>query len=172
MPKKKPTFEEAINASLVWIRGWDNNEISDEVLAERVAELLISVEGARGFFVTSLSSESALMDRLNDPLIYQLRKGGLIIVDLTVKNLAMSTAMVIEHKRNGDISTSYKSERIKNRCIELLKLLDTNIVKKLLESLLQSLKGNGDYFQFLKKWGYDNEQKIAISNSIFEVADK
>lgn len=42
------------------------------------------------------------MDRFPDALIFQLRSSGDIIVDLTVKNLAMSSAMVITHHDNND----------------------------------------------------------------------
>ena len=100
MTELKPTFEQAMNASIIWCKNWDDDEISDEVLAERIGELLKNIDSARGFFVISLSSDSKLMDRLPDPLIYQLREAGELIVDLTVKNLAMSSAMEIHHLEN------------------------------------------------------------------------
>ena len=56
-----------------------------------------SCDGARGFFVISLAGDSPLMDRLPDPLQMQLRAAGDGVVDLTVRNLAMSTAMALHH---------------------------------------------------------------------------
>ena len=47
-----------------WLQQWENEEISDEVLADRVGEIVASRDGARGFFVVSLAGDSALMDRL------------------------------------------------------------------------------------------------------------
>ena len=132
-------------------------------------ELIKNIEGARGFFVVRLSSECPLLDRFPDPLIFQLRSSGEIIVDLAVKNLAMSSAMVIEHQKNNN-SQQMQSERIRTRCIELLKLLDSNKVKTRLEMLLEGTKGNGEDLEFLTRWGYSNEQKQAISKSIYEVA--
>ena len=41
-------------------------------------------------FVISLAGDSPLMDRLLDPLQPQLRAAGDGVVDLTVRNLAMS----------------------------------------------------------------------------------
>ena len=169
MNKKKPTFKEAMQASMLWCKSWENDEISDEVISDRIGELIKTVEGARGFFVVSLSIDCALMDRFPDALIFQLRSSGEIVVDLTVKNLAMSSAMIITHRNNND-PQKIQSERIKIRCIELLKLLDSNQVKKRLDILLDATKGNGTDLKFLEKWKYNEEQIRAISESIFEVA--
>ncbi len=169
MNEQKPTFKEAMQASLLWCQSWENDEISDEVISDRIGELIKTLEGARGFFVVSLSIDCALMDRLPDALIFQLRNSGEIVVDLTVKNLAMSSAMIITHRKNND-PQEIQSERIKSRCIELLKLLDSNQVKKRLDLLLEATKGNGADLKFLNKWGYNDEQIKAISKSIYAVA--
>ena len=165
----KPSFKQAMNVTILWCNSWEKDELSDEVLADRIGELLKTIEGARGFFVVSLSIDCPLMDRLPEPLIFQLRNSGQIVVDLTVKNLAMSSAMVIEHQNNNN-PQQMQSERIRTRCIELLKLLDSNKVKTRLEMLLEGTKGNGKDLEFLNHWGYSNEQVQAISKSIYEVA--
>ena len=169
MNDQKPTFKQAMDATLVWCKSWEKDEISDEVIADRIGELIKTVEGARGFFVVSLSIDCPLMDRFPDALIVQLRNSGEIVVDLTVKNLAMSSAMVIAHRKNND-PQEIQSERIKMRCIELLKLLDSNQVKKRLDVLLDATKGNGDDLKFIDRWGYNYEQIKAISESIYSVA--
>ena len=169
MNEQKPTFKEAMQASILWCKSWENDEISDEVMADRIGELIKTMEGARGFFVVSLSIDCPLMDRFPDALIFKLRSSGEIVVDLTVKNLAMSSAMIIKHQNNNDLQ-KIQSERIKIRCIELLKLLDSNKVKKRLDVLLEATKGNGADVNFLNRWGYDDEQINAISDSIYEVA--
>ena len=169
MNEQKPTFKEAMQASMLWCKSWENDEISDEVISDRIGELIKTVEGARGFFVVSLSIDCPLMDRLPDALIFQLRSSGEIVVDLIVKNLAMSSAMIITHRKNHD-PQELQSERIKIRCIELLKLLDSTQVKKRLDVLLEATKGNGTDLKFLNKWGYNDEQINAISESIYEVA--
>ena len=169
MNDQKPTFKQAMEATMVWCKSWENEEISDEVIADRISELIKTAEGARGFFVVSLSIDCPLMDRFPDALIFQLRNAGEIIVDLTVKNLAMSSAMVITHSKKN-ASQKMQSERIKVRCIELLKLLDSNQVKKRLDVLLEATKGNGTDLKFLNRWGYKEEQIKAISESIYEIA--
>ena len=169
MNNQKPTFKQAMEATMIWCKSWENDEISDEVISDRIGELIKTVEGARGFFVVSLSIDCPLMDRFPDALIFQLRSSEEIVVDLTVKNLAMSSAMVIAHQENNNPQIN-QSERIKNRCIELLKLLDSNQVKKRLDVLLEATKGNGTDLKFLNKWGYNDKQINAISESIYEVA--
>ena len=169
MNEQKPTFKEAMQASMIWCKSWENDEISDEVISDRIGELIKTVEGARGFFAVSLSIDCPLMDRFPDALIFQLRSSGEIVVDLTVKNLAMSSAMIITHRKNND-PQEIQSERIKIRCIELLKLLDSTQVKKRLDVLLEATKGNGTDLKFINKWGYNDKQINAISESIYEVA--
>ena len=169
MNDQEPTFKEAMEATIIWCKSWEDDQISDEVISDRVGELLKTVDGARGFFVVSLSIDCPLMDRVPDALIFQFRNSGEIVVDLTVKNLAMSSAMVITHRENNDI-LEMQSERIKIRCIELLKLLDSNKVKKRLDVLLEATKGNGKDLKFLNRWGYNYQQINAISESIYEVA--
>ena len=169
MNDQKPTFKEAMEATMIWCKSWENDEISDEVISDRIGELIKTVEGARGFFVVSLSIDCPLMDRFPDALIFQLRSSRDIVIDLTVKNLAMSSAMVITHHKNND-SQEIQSERIKVRCIELLKLLESNAVKKRLDVLLEATKGNGTDLKFLDRWGYNYEQITAISESIYKIA--
>ena len=169
MNEQEPTFKEAMQASMLWCKSWENDEISDEVISDRIGDLIKTVEGARGFFVVSLSIDCPLMDRFPDALIFKLRSSGEIVVDLTVKNLAMSSAMIITHRNNKD-PLEIQSERINIRCIELLKLLDSTRVKKRLDVLLEATKGNGTDLKFLNKWGYNEEQINAISESIYEVA--
>ena len=169
MNDQKPTFKQAMDATMIWCKSWENDEISDEVIADRIGELVKTIEGARGFFVVSLSIDCPLMDRFPDALIFKLRSSDEIVVDLTVKNLAMSSAMVITHRERND-PLEIQSERIKFRCIELLKLLDSNKVKKRLDVLLEATRGNGIDLKFLNQWGYNEKQINAISESIYKVA--
>ena len=153
-----------------WLLLWDNNELSDEVLGERVAEIVASRDGARGFFVVSLAGDCPLMDRLPDPVVLALRRAGEGVVDLTVRNLAMSTAMVVHHERSGDTQQQAGSERVQLRCIDLLRLLEPTAVKCRLESLLQGTQGSGEDVAFLSRWGYDAQQQAAIADAASSVA--
>ena len=158
MADQQPTFQQAMEITAAWLQQWDNEEISDEVLADRIGEMVASRDGARGFFVVSLAGESALMDRLPDAVVGQLRSAGAGVVDLSVRNLAMSTAMAVHHRRTGDEAQQAGSERVSSRCIELLRLLEPAEVKERLEQLLAAaLDNRGEDVAFLEKWGYDAE---------------
>ena len=167
-----PTFPQAMERAAQGLALWEAGELSDEVLADQVAHLVHSRDGARGFFVVSLSSDSALMDRPPEPLVLQLRQAGEAVVDLTVRNLAMSTAMALHHQRSGDATQQARSERVRDRSTELLRQLDPNLVKERLEVLLQAAgQACGPDLEFLHRWGYDPEQCRAISEAVLAVAE-
>ena len=165
------SFEQALERAALWCGAWEAGELSDEVLADRVGELIASRDGARGFFVVSLPSENPLMDRLPEPLLMALRQGGAAVVDLTARNLAMSTAMVLAHGRAGAEEQRQGSERVARRCSDLLRQLDSGLVKSRLETLLAATAGEGDDVSFLQRWGYDDQQKSAIASAVLAVAD-
>ena len=167
----EPTFQQAMEITAQWLALWDNGELSDEVLGDRVAELVVSRDGARGFFVVSLAGDSPLMDRLPDPVVLALRQTGAGVVDLTARNLAMSTAMALHHQRNADPGQQAGSERVQLRCTELLRLLEPELVKQRLETLLEATAGRGDDVAFLDRWGYDADQKRAIVEAVLAVAE-
>lgn len=172
MANQEPTFQQAMEIAAGWLKQWDDEEISDEVLADRVAELVVSRDGARGFFVVSLAGDSALMDRLPDPLVLKLREAGDSVVDLTARNLAMSAAMVVHHRNNDDQEQAAGSQRVNIRCTELLRQLEPNAVKERLETLLDAAShSRGDDLAFLERWGYDEHQKQAISEAVEDVAE-
>ena len=53
MSNRQPNFQQAMEITAAWLQQWENEEISDEVLADRVGEMVASRDGARGFFVVS-----------------------------------------------------------------------------------------------------------------------
>jgi hypothetical protein len=163
-------FEAAMEAAALWCGAWEQGDLSDEVLADKVADLVASRDGARGFFVVSLPAENPLMDRLPEPLLMALRAAGDGVVDLTVRNLAMSTAMAVYHHRVGAEEQALGSKRVQRRSRELLQNLDPNAVKTRLETLLAATQGEGSDVSFLERWQYDDEQKAAIAAALIAVA--
>ena len=110
------------------------------------------------------------------------------MVDLTARNLAMSTAMVLHHRRSGDLEHQAGSERVQLRSTELLRQLEPVAVKQRLETLLAAAAAPGETAEpaasdggydgavtedraFLDRWGYDAEQRHAIAAAIEAVAD-
>jgi hypothetical protein len=136
----QPSFQQSLAITGQWLELWENGELSDEVLADRVAELGVSRDGGRGFFAVGLAGDSPLLDRLPEPLVLALRAVGAPVVDLCLRNLAMSTAMVLHHARSGDPQQQAGSERVASRCTELLRLLEPSQVKQRLETLWAAAK--------------------------------
>ena len=155
-----------MNQASQWLVMWQSEEISDEVLADHIAELVGSRDGSRGFFVVAMTSEIPLMDRLPEPLVSQLRLAGPMVVDLTVRNLAMSSAMQVEHGRSGDAEKLEGSMRVQRRCRDLLQVLDPELVVFRLETMKAATEGSGDDLEFLSRWNYDFDQRQAIKESI------
>jgi len=166
----EPSFASAMEMTTLWLRQWEAGELSEEVLADRVGELVASRDGARGFFVVALAGDGPLMDRLPDVLVLQLRRAGAAVVDLTARNLAMSTAMAEHHRRVGDGAQQGRSLRVQRRCQELLQQLESALVTSRLETLLAGTADVGVDRDFLERWGYDQEQKKAIAAAIEAVA--
>ncbi|MFM8525579.1 MAG: hypothetical protein ACKOCM_08175 [Cyanobacteriota bacterium] len=166
-----PDVAAALSLSARWLQEWENGELSDEVLADRLAPLVAQRDGARGFFVVALAGDSVLLDRLPDVVLLSLRQAGAGVVDLTVRNLAMSTAMVLHHGRQGDQEQQGRSERVQVRALELLRQLEPQLVKQRLEQLLSGTRGEGEDQAFLDRWGYDAEQRAAIARAVLRVAE-
>ena len=187
------TFVAAMQVSQEWLAAWEAGELSEEVLADRVAALVSTLNGARGFFVVALTGEAPLLDRLPEALLLALRRSGPLVVDLTARNLAMSTAMALHHSRSGDGEQQAASLRVQGRCRELLRQLEPGAVKSRLEPLLAAAlageaaaadaPGGEDTSEanseaavasdraFLRRWGYDAEQRGAIAAAIEAVAE-
>ena len=176
-PIRTPSFEQAMEITVQWLALWDSGELSDEVLADRVGELVASRDGTRGFFVVALTVDGPLMDRLPEPLVAQLRAAGAGVVDLTARNLVMSTAMRLFHQRSGDVNQQNGSKRVQTRSRELLRQLDSQAVKCRLESLLAAAKAKPEDAakmsdgKFMDRFGYDLEQRQAIAEAINAVAE-
>jgi len=100
---KEATFSQAINISAKWCKEWGEDLLSEEVLADRIAELIKTKNGLRGFFAYALSDKDCfLLDELPFSLIYKLNEGGEAVVEIVVKNLIMSTAQIIIHHRDNN----------------------------------------------------------------------
>jgi len=164
-------FAQAIEITGQWLAAWEAGELSEEVLADRVAQLVASRDGARGFFVVALAGDSPLLDRLPEPLLLQLRRAGAPLIDLTARNLAMSSAMAVAHGRGGDRQQQAGSERVQARATELLRQLEPGGVRQRLETLLAAARDQqGEDVAFLERWGYDAEQRQGIAAAIEAVA--
>ena len=166
---REASFTQAINISARWCKEWGEDLLSAEVLADRVAELIKTKKGLRGFFAYALSDKDCLLlDKLPFSLIFKLNEGGDAVVEIVVKNLIMSSAQIIIHQRDNNHEYEITSEIISDRCKAILRLLETKLVTKTINQVLIDLDNMGNSFDNSIK--YDLEQKEFIKKQILDIA--
>ena len=166
---KEATFTQAISISAQWCKEWEEDLLSEEVLADRIAELTKTKKGLRGFFAYALSDKNcSLLDKLPFSLIFKLNEGGDAIVEIVVKNLIMSSAQIIIHRREKNHEYEMTSKNIADRCKAILRLLETNSVIKNVNQVLKDLDNMGNSIDNSTK--YDDEQKEFIKKQILDIA--
>jgi hypothetical protein len=161
------TFEQAIALSQALVDQMAEGAIADDLLEPAIAQLVASENGARGFFVTYLSDERPIAEPPTAAVISGLKTAPAIVAPLMVKNLAMSTAMAIAHRRNQDEALAQGSDRVKARSADILQAIQSNETNAQIHALITSIDTQaGDYAPFLKRWGYDSEQQQAIRQAL------
>ena len=166
---QEPSFIQSINIANNWCKDWDNDLLSDEVLADRIKELINTKNGIRGFFAYALSDDKCtLLDKLPSSLIFVLREKGVHVVEITIKNLFMSSAQILNHQKDKNFEYAERSNNISDRCINLLKELDTNLVTKTINKMLSEIDNMGNSFDNEVK--YNEEQKNFIRDKVNEIA--
>lgn len=158
------TFEEAIEHTQSLIT---QIETRSQDTAETIAQLVKTENGARGFFVTYLTSEATFADHASPEVIQALQTSPDIVAELLVKNLAMSTATAIAHRRDGNEKLAQGSDQVRMRTTRLIEQLGLPKVRELALALRESaVTGAGTYKAFLQTWGYDAEQKQVICQAL------
>jgi hypothetical protein len=159
------SFENAIQQTqdlLTQIEFLDANTIT-----QKLTELVSTENGARGFFVTYLTSDLPYTEHPSLEVITALKTSPILVNELLVKNLAMSTAMVIYHRSQGDEENAQGSEKVQEKTGQLIKQLLSQSLGEKLQQLATSLNtGQGEYQAFLERWGYDDCQRQAIAKII------
>ena len=166
---KETSFIQAINISAQWCKEWGEDLLSDEILADRVAELIKTKNGLRGFFAYALSDQDCyLLDKLPFSVVFKLQEGGNDVVEIVVKNLIMSSAQIVVHDRENNLEYKSNSKNISDRCKIILRVLDTKLVTKNINQIINDLDNLGNSFDHSKK--YDDIQKEFIKHQIFDIA--
>ena len=159
------SFENAIQKTqdlLSQIEFLDANKI-----IKTVTDLVSTENGARGFFVTYLTSDLSDREYPSLEVITALKTSPILVNELLVKNLAMSTAMVIYHRGQGDEENARGSEKVQEKTGQLITQLLSPALEEKLQPLATSLNTEqGEYQAFLERWGYDDCQRQAIAEII------
>ena len=164
------TFEEAIALTQSLLSEIEANRLSQPEIEQAVASLVKTQNGARGFFVTYLTGDGQDADRPSLGVTEALRSAPEIVAELLVKNLAMSAAMVVYHSRHQSEEKAAGSARVQKRSRNLIQILQMPACQTLASQMVESLQNaQGEYEEFFQRWGYDNEQKLAIGSAVRSV---
>ena len=121
------------------------------------------------FFAYTLSEKDcSLLDKLPFSLIFMFTNVGNVIVEIVVKNLVMSSAQIVVHEREKNFKNKSNSEKISERCKNILRVLETKLVIKNINHIISNLDNLGNSFD--KSIKYDEEQKEFIKRQIFDIA--
>jgi len=164
------TFEDAIALTQALLAKLEAHEVSEADEEAAIASLVSSENGARGFFVTYLTDERSFADQPSTAVVRTLQTAPDIVAELLVKNVAMSSAMALTHRRNQDETMAQSSERVRSRTTNLIRLTQIPLVTAKAQQLVHSaITGSGDYQTFLTRWGYDAEQRQVIAEALEQV---
>lgn len=164
------SFEEAIALTQSLLESLEQGQVSASILKQAVSNLVASENGARGFFVTYLSDERSFIDESIPTVVEGLKSAPQVVSPLLVKNLAMSTAMGITHRRNQKAELAEGSDRVRSRTARLIQALPLPQLQEQATQLVESIDtGSGHYQKFLERWGYDDEQKQSIRSALEQV---
>ena len=141
--------------------------LDTDTITQKITELVSTENGARGFFVTYSTSDLSYTEYPSLEVITALKTSPTLVNELLVKNLVMSTAMVIYHRSQGDEANAQGSEKVQEKTGQLIKQLLSQSLAEKLQQLATSLNtGQGEYQAFLERWGYDDCQRQAIAEII------
>jgi hypothetical protein len=167
------SFQQAIELTQSLVSRMEQGTLSDAEIAQTIEALVQTVDGARGFFVGYLTDDPddrPLADHPSQAAINALRTSPEVVSDLLVKNLVMSTAMAITHRRNENPEMAAGSDRVRSRTTALIQQLQLPEIQQKATQLRAATETNeGVYKDFLNRWQYDAEQREAMREAIDRV---
>lgn len=163
------SFKQAIDLTQLLLDQVISGQLQSEVEAV-VSNLVRTQNGARGFFVTYLTSDLPEDDRLTTSIVEALRSHPETVSELLVKNVAMSAAQAVYHRRNQAEEMAQGSLRVQQRTQKLIQLVNLTAVYQCAQDLLDTATTKeGRYQDFLNRWGYDTEQRQVMCQALQQV---
>ncbi|MUL38567.1 hypothetical protein [Gloeocapsopsis dulcis] len=167
------SFKQAIDLTQLLLDQVVSRQIQESEVEVVVSDLVRTQNGARGFFVTYLTSDLPVVDRLTNSVVEALRSHPETVAELLVKNIAMSAAQAIYHHRNQAEEMAQGSLRVQQRTQRLIQLVNLAAVDQHAQELLDTATtGEGSYKNFLNRWGYDTEQRQVICQALQQVLSR
>lgn len=172
-PSESLSFSQAIKATQLLMEKMTKNELSETEIEQKISSIVSTNNGGRGFFVSYLTSDLSLADNPTTGVVNGLKSSLEIVSKLLIKNLAMSSAMIITHSRNEDLNNIEGSKKVCRRTNNLIQQINEESVAQELKKIQATIdNGQGDYQDFLERWNYDTEHKEAIQKAINSIGLK
>ncbi len=177
------TFQESIDTSHELIEKLEQKALSDEDASAQIVALLSDMPTARGFFVSLLTGDWNFGNRIPTIVIETIKANPGHSHTLLARNLVMSCATAVVHRRSEQPGLADGSDRVAVRSAYLItKLNSPDMLKELLdikaacEERLEhgssQEKNTGTYHAFLERWSYDSEQIHAAHDCVKKVIEK
>lgn len=161
------TFEQARALTQSLLSHMEQGDILESDIFRTIEKLVSTLAGSRGFFVSYLTDDRPFADQPCKQTLAALATSPEIVSELLVKNLAMSSAMILTHRRQDNEEMAQQSARVRERSSQLIKALDLPEFSEKFAQLLTTIEtGSGAYQSFLDRWNYDPEQRQAMAEAI------
>ena len=165
------TFDKAITLSANLIEAIDAGQITAAEALAPLNEIMQSTNGARGFFVSLLTGDSAFSENIPDELVTACKNNSEIVYDLLAKNAVMSSCTAYQHLQSGDPESAGKSAAVAKKSLAIINKLNCAGMKSTMEAMISAIENkigpNSEsgavdeslhYAPFLARWRYSNEQ--------------
>lgn len=160
---------------------------SDGTEAHNLDQFLLRPETVRAFFVAWLSDDWSLDNKPSERIFEILRNKesnvAEVLAEILVKNLTMSSAMILRHRQDGKDDLAKGSLDVRERTsmvIERLGKYPNSALSSCLKSksteLLAAIESTRladgktmPFTDFLARWNYDGKQLDAVEDSLNSV---
>lgn len=177
------TFQQSIETSHELIEKLERKTLPDSQAREEISEYLSDMATARGFFVSLLTGDWAFGTDIPAIVIDTIKTTPGHAYTLLTRNLVMSCATAVSHKRSEQPNLAEGSDRVAERSAYIIKKLDNaEILQELLDikrACEDKLNGGthrehdtGTYRAFLERWSYDLEQIRAALDCVNNVINQ
>lgn len=164
------TFEQALNITSSLLAQMEEGKLEQAEIQKSIESLAKTPDGARGFLGSYLKDDRTLADNPSEVVVNALKSHPEVVGEFLVKSFTMSVGMAITHRRNNDESMAQSSERVTKRATILFDRTKLDPVPEKLKKMRETIvTGEGEYQEFIKRWGYDEEQKQAMEKALSEI---
>lgn len=174
---QQPAFQQAIESSAELLAQLDAGTLATDMAGEKFGDLLAELATARGLFVSLLTGDWSFDCKIPDIVIDTIRANPEHAFNLLAKNLVMSSATSVSHRKAGDAELERGSQRVIDRSTALITALNEPEMRQELQDLLTAVEdrlkhqptcgGNaGTYAAFLERWSYTDEQMLVAADNL------